>query len=798
MSLKKTESTKGSQESLQTEAQPLDPVAVAQALLKEISQSSTLQQLYSAAQRLVTRVVPSACLQVWVWDESKQCACRVFTHQPAGTSGGHHDWGFRLSKESSLEGVLRQGSREVRAEWVSKEALEDLACPGSKGLAYLRVPTSDGLPLLLTCCVPESMEGDYSQLREHLMLLAQAMMPAVERARRKTEHELLSRMASLDWQRYGRHDFFDLVAREVCTALDAEGCSIFCHEAGPEPQLRLIGTTGLFVPEEHRKLTRRELDELTYRAGEGLTGWILQTLRPVRLFDARDPVEHKEIDPAGAFKPFSRSAESPDAGDKSRPFLGIPIFAGEQKGRESLVGVIRLHGKKGGDFFLPSEQRHLEAVSRHLARSIVRWNAALDNVEALEYQKALVHIVGAIHAEDDLQSILSTITEQTKQLFKARAASVLLKVPDRDELVVKVDCTDREEALEEVRIGFDQGLCGYAATHKVPVLVPDVSQDERFYDLADRKEGLLAGVRSEASVPIIHRGEILGVLNVDSVRAGFFSPGDQPKAELLQILADYAAIAISRERIQQRRASLQANLMRSMEELTATHKTKGLAHQLKNLLAPITLELGNLIDEATDASNSVIRDLAKRVHENTKAVYDFTDKVLNVPTSDRPNLAQVYLNELVAGAAELLEPLATQKGIHMELKFASELRRPDAGSGRTVELDKLQIHLVLWNLIQNGIDASKAEGVIEIATEYHPPDGVAIVVRDHGQGIRKADIGKIFAEGFSTKLAGSGVGLPLSLKYVKGHGGRIDVETKWHKGSTFTVILPRLGWEEAK
>jgi len=634
------------------------------------------------------------------------------------------------------------------------------------------------------------MEGDYRQLREHLVLLAHALIPTVEGARQKTERELLSRVASLDWQFRGPREFFDRVASDVCKVLDARGCSVFVYEAEPEPQLRLIGSTGLFDPKTNEKLTRAQLDTLSYRAGEGLTGWILNTLRPVRLFDARDQNEYQEIDPSGGFEPFFKSAETPDATSDPRPFLGMPIFAGEEKNRANLVGVIRLHGKGTGDFFLPCEERHLEAVSGHLARSIQRWKAALDNVEALEQEKALVDIVKAIHVEHDVKSILETITQHAKQLFKAQAASALLKVPERDELAVEVDRADREQLPQQIRFGFDQGICGHAAKHREVVLVPDVSKDARFYNLNNLKPGLLAEVKSEAAAPIVHRDEVLGVLNVDSTRLGFFRPDDQRKAELLRMLADHAAIAISRERMQRRRASLQGNLMRSTEELTAIHKAKGLVHQFRNLMAPIIPELGAMIDQASAARDRSLHSLAKGIHEKTQAIYDFADKLIRLPTSDRPLLTHVHLNQLVAEAEELFEPFAAQKRICIELKLSPGLGRPDAGFGKTVELDELQMHLVLWNVVQNAIDASKEDSVIEIMTKDVPPGRVAIVVRDYGSGIKKSDVGKIFDEDFSTKTTGSGVGLPLSKKYVQGHGGEILVETKWKRGSTFTVVLP--------
>ena len=289
--------TRGAAGSPLADPQALRSVTAFQTLFGAISQSHGLRDVFSAVQRLVAQIMPAACLQVWVWDDVKQFGWRVFSHQPAGTRDMHRDWGLRLPQRHALQELLRQPSPDVHAEWVPKEELDELACPGSHGLAYLRIPTSDGLPLLLTWCVPKDVHGDFSQLREQLVLLANAMVPVIEGARRRTEYELLSRVASLDWQRYSRREFFDVVADQVCGVLDAKGCSIFYHEAGPVPQLRLIGTTGLFDPETDRKLSQSELADLTYGPGEGLTGWILETLRPVRLFDARDSAEYREIDP---------------------------------------------------------------------------------------------------------------------------------------------------------------------------------------------------------------------------------------------------------------------------------------------------------------------------------------------------------------------------------------------------------------------------------------------------------------------------------------------------------------------
>jgi signal transduction histidine kinase len=93
------------------------------------------------------------------------------------------------------------------------------------------------------------------------------------------------------------------------------------------------------------------------------------------------------------------------------------------------------------------------------------------------------------------------------------------------------------------------------------------------------------------------------------------------------------------------------------------------------------------------------------------------------------------------------------------------------------------------NLLQNAAEAMPDGGTLSV--EAHDGKEAAIVVRDTGVGIPADKIKKIFLPFFTTKDNGVGMGLALTHKVITSHGGRIEVESREGKGTTFTVTLPK-------
>jgi signal transduction histidine kinase len=110
-----------------------------------------------------------------------------------------------------------------------------------------------------------------------------------------------------------------------------------------------------------------------------------------------------------------------------------------------------------------------------------------------------------------------------------------------------------------------------------------------------------------------------------------------------------------------------------------------------------------------------------------------------------------------------------------------------------------QVTQVFLNLLTNAADAiPKIGGVIKVST-WQEKDMVAVAIKDTGVGIKAENMEKIYQPFFTTKpeVKGTGLGLSVSYGIVKKHQGEIRVESQLNGGTTFTVLLPIKGSEEA-
>ena len=101
---------------------------------------------------------------------------------------------------------------------------------------------------------------------------------------------------------------------------------------------------------------------------------------------------------------------------------------------------------------------------------------------------------------------------------------------------------------------------------------------------------------------------------------------------------------------------------------------------------------------------------------------------------------------------------------------------------------------VFMALLINAMDAMREQGTIELRTRKgDDANSVVAEVVDHGEGIRRADLPKIFEPFYTTKPPGRGTGLGLSICYaiIAEHGGRIEVDSTPGEGSVFRIVLPR-------
>jgi signal transduction histidine kinase len=147
---------------------------------------------------------------------------------------------------------------------------------------------------------------------------------------------------------------------------------------------------------------------------------------------------------------------------------------------------------------------------------------------------------------------------------------------------------------------------------------------------------------------------------------------------------------------------------------------------------------------------------------------------------------RVDVNEIVRGALWLMEGRFEERHI----KVTRELSQyPAFIRGSAQELHEAIVHL-----LNNAVDALPRGGIILVETfsNGRAPDSLLFRISDNGVGIRKEDVEKIFIPFFTTKVAGDGVGLGLTvaLNIVKRHDGIMSVQSEWGQGTTFSISFP--------
>jgi len=146
-----------------------------------------------------------------------------------------------------------------------------------------------------------------------------------------------------------------------------------------------------------------------------------------------------------------------------------------------------------------------------------------------------------------------------------------------------------------------------------------------------------------------------------------------------------------------------------------------------------------------------------------------------------PLLKPGSLNEVVEKTLELLRPELDNRALTIKTKLAQPLPMSP--------IDATQIQQALVNLVKNAMQAMTRGGTLTLQTG-EGSDCVWVSVADTGGGIPQEQINRIFEPFYTTKKKGSGLGLMIVQRIVRAHGGRIDLESRLGRGTTFRIWLP--------
>ncbi|MBR1000079.1 MULTISPECIES: GAF domain-containing protein [Bradyrhizobium] len=460
-------------------------------------------------------------------------------------------------------------------------------------------------------------------------------------------------------------------------------------------------------------------------------------------------------------------------------------------------------------------------------------NVSLFNAtrEALERQTATADILKVIAASPaDVTPVFQAISDSAKALVGGHSSTVTRVINGM--LHLAAFTTDNEAGNAELRSSFPaplaaSGIHSRVATSGEYAFRSDM-QNEPDLTEAMRELARTRGYRSILVIPMLRDGIAIGTIGVTRREAG---PFPDKAISLLKTFADQAVIAVENTRLFNEVQDRTRELARSLDDLRAaqdrlvqTEKlaslgqlTAGIAHEIKNPLNFVN-NFASLSAELTDELNEVLApvpladDLRAEVDELTGLLRDNLGKVVqhgrradsivkNMLLHSREGGGEHRLsdiNALVEESLNLAYHGARAEKPLFDVTMKSELD-PAAGSA---EVFPQEISRVLLNLISNGFYAVTRRQMgsgagyepVVIAATRDRGDSIEIRIRDNGTGIPEDVKAKMFNPFFTTKPAGEGTGLGLSMSHdiiVKQHGGTIDVTTEPGAFTEFTILLPR-------
>ncbi|MBV8561200.1 MAG: GAF domain-containing protein [Acidimicrobiia bacterium] len=415
--------------------------------------------------------------------------------------------------------------------------------------------------------------------------------------------------------------------------------------------------------------------------------------------------------------------------------------------------------------YVLEKEVHLRRLTRLLLDERVL-TAALSN--RLKELAALVTVGKAVNSVLNLTQVLNIILSSALELLAADGGSImLLEGPDELHAV----CVRGNSHAEGARLKLGESIAGYVAQECEPLLIAGPASRERFKNL------VLQDVPADSalSVPLINRGEVLGVLNVHAGADRTFTEYD---LRALGLFAEHAAVSIANARMYEAEKAHVNELLeldRMKSEFVAT-----VSHELRT---PLTSILGCAQTmQRRDLEPEVTADFLETIDRQSHRLLRLIEEVLDIQHSATGPLLQCKTID----AAEAVSQMArTQASLGREVTVR-------VSGSLSLQGDPEALERVLINLVDNAF--MHGSGPVEI--EAAPDDdgrSVRMSVLDRGPGVPVSDVARVFerfSRGAKVTAPGMGLGLYLVKTLVERQGGRITVTQRPGGGAAFHVNLP--------
>ena len=515
-------------------------------------------------------------------------------------------------------------------------------------------------------------------------------------------------------------------AREM---LNGDTCAILLLD---EERQELVARAAVGIEEEVEQGVRIPL-------GRGFAGRVAADARPVIL----DDVDHADV-----LNPILRQK-----GIKS--MLGVPLLV-----RGRVVGVLHVGTLVPRNFTIDD----VDLLQLAADRAAI----AIDHARAYEAEyftrrrlEDVQAVTDAALAHLELDELLGVLLPRIRDILHTDTCAVLLLDEERQELVARAALGIEEEVEQGVRIPLGRGFAGRVAARAEPVIIDDLDKFDVWNPILRQK-----GIRSMLGVPLLARGDVIGVLHVGTLTARKFTRGD---VELLSLVAERVGIATERAQLHEQVVML--------DQLKANFVAVA-SHELRTPAASVYGALATAVERRDQLDPEMREELLRVAYEQGERLCRLLEQLLDLSRLDarglRVNPEPLVLHSVLS---KIVADNVTDTS-RVELNVPRDL---------AVVADPLVLDRVVSNLLANAV--RYGDPPIVLSAEQRDRH-VRIAVEDSGNGVPedlRARLFDRFERGDDAH--GTGLGLSIARAYARAHGGDLFYEPR-DDGSRFELFLP--------
>jgi signal transduction histidine kinase/FixJ family two-component response regulator len=441
-----------------------------------------------------------------------------------------------------------------------------------------------------------------------------------------------------------------------------------------------------------------------------------------------------------------------------------------------ILGVINMASKKGGLVFSDHDLKLLATFASQATVAIDDARQFEDNLRKLREFSILFEISRKLSTVGSVSSMRNAVFEYMKKLMTVDYALWFEWQPTHGSLK-PVGAAGTDIPLT------DSGSINMDKVKKDEMILTGLELDSFDLDDIPHLSTVLAKKIANCppypepgsnftALPVVLDGELRYIFCIGSHDN---HPYSEQETSLARLVISQASGLYEREKA----------LLNASRLLTMGNMISEISHDLRRPLTNIKGWIQVLREKYPEVAENVefyrmVEEEIQRLNELVKELVDFS----------KPHKYEMEIKDIraiIRKAAELIGPELRKKSVTFSEVYGE--------CDYEVAVNKNQILEVFLNLFLNSLDAMKDGGRLQVSGKIGRPsfkkkDYLAITVSDNGCGIKKENLPNIFDRYYTTKPTGTGLGLAVVERVITAHGGTLEVQSEYGKGSDFTLYFP--------